>query len=37
MAEYYNIVLDEDELRWFFEHIIEKPLEYESYMILLKT
>ncbi len=35
MAEYYNIVLDEDELRWFFEHIIEKPLEYESYMILL--
>lgn len=35
MAEYYNMVLNEDELRWFFEHIIEKPLAYESYMITL--
>ena len=35
MSEYYNMILDEDELRWFFEHIIQKPLEYESYMILL--
>ena len=35
MAEYYNMVLDEDELRWFFEHVIQKPLEYESYMIML--
>ena len=35
MAEYYNMVLDEDELRWFFDHIIQKPLEYETYMIML--
>ena len=35
MAEYYNMVLNEEELKWFFEHIIQKPLEYESYMILL--
>lgn len=35
MSEYYNMVLDEDELHWFFDHIIQKPLEYESYMILL--
>ena len=35
MAEYYNMVLDEDELHWFFDHIIQKPLEYETYMILL--
>lgn len=35
MAEYYNMVLNEDELHWFFDHIIEKPLAYESYMILL--
>ena len=35
MAEYYNMILDEDELRWFFDHIIEKPLAYESYMIML--
>lgn len=35
MAEYYNMVLDEDELRWFFEHVIQKPLEHESYMIML--
>lgn len=35
MAEYYDMVLDESELHWFFDHIIEKPLAYESYMILL--
>ena len=35
MAEYYNMVLDEDELHWFFDHIIQKPLEYETYMVLL--
>lgn len=35
MAEYYNMVLDENELHWFFDHIIQKPLAYESYMILL--
>ena len=35
MAEYYNMVLNEEELRWFYEHIIEKPLAYESYMIML--
>ena len=35
MAEYYNMILDEDELHWFFDHIIQKPLEYETYMIML--
>ena len=35
MAEYYNMILDEAELLWFFEHIIQKPLAYESYMIML--
>ncbi len=35
MAEYYDMVLDEDELHWFFDHIIEKPLPHESYMVLL--
>ena len=35
MAEYYNMILNEDELHWFFDHIIEKPLAYESYMIML--
>ena len=35
MPEYYNMILNEDELRWFFDHIIEKPLAYESYMIML--
>ena len=35
MAEYFNMVLNEDELRWFFENIIVKPLPHESYMVLL--
>ena len=35
MADYYDMILDENELRWFFDHIIEKPLAYESYMIML--
>ena len=35
MADYYNMILDENELRWFFDHIIQKPLEYETYMIML--
>lgn len=35
MAEYYNMVLDEEELHWFFDHIIQKPLEYETYMVML--
>ncbi|MGN0750617.1 MAG: hypothetical protein ACI4LS_09030 [Treponema sp.] len=35
MADYYNMILDEDELHWFFDHIIQKPLEYETYMIML--
>lgn len=35
MAEYYNMVLNEEELHWFYDHIIQKPLAYESYMILL--
>lgn len=35
MAEYYDMVLNEDELHWFFDHIIQKPLEHETYMIML--
>lgn len=35
MSEYYNMVLNEDELRWFFDHIIEKPEPQESYMVCL--
>ena len=35
MADYYNMILDEDELHWFFDHIIQKPLEYKTYMIML--
>lgn len=35
MTEYYDMVLNEKELRWFFDHIIQKPLEHESYMIML--
>lgn len=35
MADYYNMILDENELHWFFDHIIQKPLEYETYMIML--
>lgn len=35
MAEYYNMILNENELRWFFDHIIQKPFEYETYMIML--
>lgn len=35
MAEYYNMVLNEDELKWFFDHVIQKPLAYETYMIML--
>ena len=35
MAEYYNMILDENELYWSFDHIIQKPLEYETYMIML--
>lgn len=35
MSEYYNIVLNEDELKWFFDHIIEKPEPQESYMVCL--
>ncbi len=35
MSEYYNMILNEDELHWFFDHIIAKPLSYETYMIML--
>lgn len=35
MPEYYNMVLNEDELHWFFDHIIEKPEPSESYMVCL--
>lgn len=35
MSEYYNMVLNEDELKWFFDHIIEKPEPQESYMVCL--
>ena len=28
----YNIIGDEEELKWFFENIVQKPLLYESYL-----
>lgn len=28
----YNVIGDEKELKWFFDHVIQKPLLYESYL-----
>lgn len=35
MAEFYNMVLNEDEVHWFFDHILVKPEPSESYMVCL--
>lgn len=37
MSDYYKIVADEAELKWFFEHILEPPLNHETYMICLSA
>ena len=31
----YQIIADEKELRWFFDHVIRKPEVYESYAFCL--
>ena len=31
LSPMYNVIADEDELRWFFEHIIQRPAVNESY------
>lgn len=31
LMPYYNMIADETELHWFFDHIIQKPALYESY------
>lgn len=31
MAEVYDIIADETELRWFFEHVLQRPAVNESY------
>jgi hypothetical protein len=35
--EFYEIVKDENEMKWFFDHIISKPEAYESYMVCLSA
>lgn len=35
--EFYKIVVDENEMKWFFDHIIEPPLPHEVYMICLSA
>jgi hypothetical protein len=35
--QYYHIVEDENEMKWFFDHIISKPEPWESYMICLSA
>ena len=37
MSEYYKFVADENELKWFFDHVIEKPELDESYMLCLSA
>ena len=37
MSEYYKFVSNEDELKWFFDHVIEKPELDESYMLCLSA
>lgn len=37
MAEYYNILQDEEELRWFFEHVIVEPTVDESYLVCISS
>ena len=35
--EFYKLVVDEKEMEWFFDHIIEPPLAHETYMICLSA
>lgn len=35
--EFYKIVADENEMKWFFEHILEPPEVFETYMICLSA
>ena len=35
--EFYEIVKDENEMKWFFDYIISKPEAYESYMVCLSA
>lgn len=37
MNEYYKFVSDENELKWFFDHVVEKPALDESYMMCLSA
>ena len=37
MGEYYKFVADEDELKWFFDHVVERPELDESYMLCLSA
>lgn len=34
MAEMYQMIANENELRWFFDHVIQKPNIYESYSMV---
>lgn len=33
MNDFFKVIADIDELKWFFDHLVEKPLDGESYMI----
>lgn len=35
--DFYKIVEDETELKWFFDHVITKPEPYETYMVCLSA
>lgn len=37
MSEFYKFVSDEDELRWFFDHVVQKPELNENYMMCLSA
>lgn len=33
----YQIVADENEMKWFFDHVIEEPKNFESYLVCLSS
>lgn len=35
--EFYKLVADENEMKWFFDHILEPPEVFETYMICLSA
>lgn len=35
--EFYKIVADENEMKWFFDHILEPPEVFETYMVCLSA